>query len=333
MRAVGVPELPEPGMCRGGCSYEIKFDGFRCLAFTRPGGVYLQSRQAKDLTPYFPEIAAAVAAALPPDTVVDGEMIIFDPQVGRTSFSALLGRITAGRRLPAEIARRPASLVLFDVLAAAGEDLTGRPLRERRAHLEALLADAPPALVLCPQTTDVELARAWFDEYHVTGAEGLVVKDLASPYRAGRAGAWWKVKRRVTTEAIVGGVIGATDDPRALLLGRLDRGRLRYVGRTVPLALSQRQEAARLLTAADGEHPWPNPLPAAWIGQLDQREPQPYAQVEPLLVAEIVVDQAYEYGRFRHAVRHLRIRADLDPGDVEQWRPSPPDPGARQSAD
>ncbi|ROP33468.1 hypothetical protein [Couchioplanes caeruleus] len=152
MRAVGVPELPEPGMCRGGCAYEIKMDGWRCLAFTRPSGAYLQSRQAKDLTPYAPEVAAAVEQALPPDTVVDGELVVFDPATGRTSFSALLGRITAGRRLPTEVARRPANLVLFDVLAAAGEDLTARPLRERRTRLEALFADAPPALVLCPQT-------------------------------------------------------------------------------------------------------------------------------------------------------------------------------------
>jgi hypothetical protein len=87
----------------------------------------------------------------------------------------------------------------------------------------------------------------------------------------------------------------------------------------VPLALSQRQEIGRLLTAAAGVHPWPQPLPAAWIGQLDRREPQPYVQVEPLLVAEIVVDQAYDQGRYRHPVRHLRLRAELDASDVSLW--------------
>ena len=54
MRCVGVAELPGPRMCRGGCAYEVKFDGWRCLAFAGPDGVYLQSRQAKDLIPYFP---------------------------------------------------------------------------------------------------------------------------------------------------------------------------------------------------------------------------------------------------------------------------------------
>ena len=89
----------------------------------------------------------------------------------------------------------------------------------------------------------------------------------------------------------------------------------------MPLAPSERQEVARLLTAATGVHPWPQPLPAPWIGRLDRREPQPYVQVKPLLVAEIVVDQAYDRGRFRHPVRHLRIRADLNPADVEPWQP------------
>jgi hypothetical protein len=115
----------------------------------------------------------------------------------------------------------------------------------------------------------------------VTGAEGLIVKDLAGVYRAGgRGSSWWKYKRRVTAEAIIGGIIGAIEDPRALLLGRIDsRRRLRYVARTVPLALSQRQEIGRMLTAATGAHPWPEPLPAAWNGQLDRPAPQSYVQM------------------------------------------------------
>jgi ATP-dependent DNA ligase len=158
----------------------------------------------------------------------------------------------------------------------------------------------------------------------VTGAEGLVVKDLAGVYRVGGRGrSWWEYKRRVTVEAIVSGITGAIEDSRTLLLGRIDgrSRRLRYIARTVPLALSQRQEAGRLLTAATDVHPWPQPLPAAWTGRLDRREPQPYVQVEPLLVAEIVVDQAYDRGRFRHPVRRLRIRVDLNLADVEPWQP------------
>ncbi|GAA3948150.1 hypothetical protein Aau02nite_57290 [Amorphoplanes auranticolor] len=79
-----------------------------------------------------------------------------------------------------------------------------------------------------------------------------------------------------------------------------------------------------MLTAGGDDHPWPQPqlLPAAWLGQLDRREPQAYVQVAPLPVVDMVVDQAYERGRYRHPVRHLRLRTDLAPDDVELWRPA-----------
>jgi ATP-dependent DNA ligase len=323
MRAAGVAELPEPRMCRGGCAYEPKFDGWRCLAFTGPAGrVTLQSRQGRDLTAYFPEVAAAVAGALPPGTVADGELIVWDEAAGRTSFTALQSRITAGRRRPAEVAGRPAGLVLFDLLQIAGRELLGEPLRERRGRLEHAVAEAPPSLPVCPQTTDVAVARDWLAHLAVTGVEGVVVKDLAGRYRPGRSG-WWKVKHRRTTEVIVGGVLGGLADPTVLLLGRVDGdGRLRYVGRTGPLTVAQRAEAAALLTAPAGAHPWPWPLPASWSGRFDRGGgPEPYVPVEPSVVAEVVVDTAYEQGRWRHAVAHLRVRADLTVDDVPPWSP------------
>jgi ATP-dependent DNA ligase len=117
----------------------------------RPAGRGLPaSRQAKDLTPYFPDVVSAVRDSLPAGTVVDGELVVFGTEAGSTVFPALLGRITAGRRLAREAAARPANLVLFDVLADGGDDLTGLPLRQRRARLEHLLIDAPPILALCP---------------------------------------------------------------------------------------------------------------------------------------------------------------------------------------
>ncbi|GIM92421.1 hypothetical protein Ato02nite_042140 [Paractinoplanes toevensis] len=88
-------------------------------------------------------------------------------------------------------------------------------------------------------------------------------------------------------------------------------GRLRYIGRTAQLTLSQQQEAGQMLTAATGDHPWPQPLPAAWIGQPERREPQPYLQVAPLLIAEIVADQAYDRGRNRRTRRTGRARQSV----------------------
>jgi ATP-dependent DNA ligase len=322
MRAVGVPGLPGPRDCRGGCVYQPKFDGWRSLAFRRADGtVYLQSRQSRDLTPYFPDIAAAVAGALPAETVVDGELIVWHEPSGRTSFPTLQERITAGRRLPAVIRAQPACLVVFDVLEVAGELVTGMPLAERRALLEKLLAGGPATLPLCPQTSEIEQARQWFDDLTVTGCEGIVAKDQAGRYRAGKPGTWWKVKKHTTTEAIVAGVLGTLANPTALLLGRYPpHGRLRYVGRTVPLTPSQQADLAATLTPAGQDHPWPQPLPAAWSGQLDRRKPQDYVPVQPQVIAEIAVDEAHEKGRWRHPMKLERLRSDLRPQDV----PPPP---------
>ncbi|MEU1969393.1 hypothetical protein ABZ541_29060 [Micromonospora sediminicola] len=123
----------------------------------------------------------------------------------------------------------------------------------------------------------------------------------------------------------MGGVVGTRDAPSALLLGRRDvRGQLRYIGNSAALTAPQRHELAGLITpiAQDARHHWPQPLPAAWLGQFDRSEPLAYLAVTPSVVAEIIVDQAYEHGRYRHPVRYLRLRADLAPADVELWRPA-----------
>lgn len=113
------------------------------------------------------------------------------------------------------------------------------------------------------------------------GIEGVVTKQLGSRYQPGRRG-WRKFRTRITTEAIIGGVTGSLRNPDTLLLGRFDRrGRLRYTGRTHPLDAYQRQELTTLLSPlrplqqrrAAVVHPWPEPLPASWSGQLDRAGP------------------------------------------------------------
>ena len=148
----------------------------------------------------------------------------------------------------------------------------------------------------------------------MTGAEGLVIKDLSSRYRA-RGPGWWKWKRRTTAEAVIGGVVGELSRPAALLLGRhTTDGRLSYVAHTTPLTEAARSELAGLLHPAGADHPWPCPLPASW--SFDRRAAIAYRPVQPDQVAEITADAAIEQGRWRHAVRFLRVRTDLSPIDL-----------------
>nr|WP_109031517.1 ATP-dependent DNA ligase [Streptomyces rubrogriseus] len=204
----------------------------------------------------------------------------------------------------------PAHPVVFDVLRLESADLTPWPYAWRRAALEALFdyAGLTAPLTLCPSTSDPATAREWLT-WTAAGLEGLCFKRLAEPYRAGTR-AWGKYKVRATTEAILGAVTGFVTGPRTLLLGRYDdTGRLRYTGRTVPLARTAATGLAAVLTPADGGHPWTErTFTAGWGSRvvLDAR------LVDPQLVVEVAVDVARDAaGRWRHPVQMHRARPDL----------------------
>src|SRR4051812_49780380 len=103
MLAATVRDLPTPGSCAGGCAYEPKWDGWRALLFHDGDRVFLQSRTGRPLAPYFPEITRIARTALPAHVVVDGELLVWEHDHGRTSF-AMLQRRGSGRTP----ARRPA---------------------------------------------------------------------------------------------------------------------------------------------------------------------------------------------------------------------------------
>ncbi|MFD6563087.1 ATP-dependent DNA ligase [Micromonospora profundi] len=320
MLAAPVDEVPESA----GLVHEPKWDGWRVIAFRGDDGVYLQSRAGRNLTTYFPDITRAIRAAVPAGAVLDGELIVFER--GRTNFAQLQRRVTAGRGLLRLARECPAHYVLFDLLAdAGGQVLLNLPLSERRARLERLLADAPPQLTLTPQTTDMREVWDWLTNWTVaTGIEGVVTKRLTGRYEPGKRG-WWKYRTRITTEAVAGGVSGSLRRPDTVLLGRRDRrGRLRYTGRTHPLSGEQREELGRLLSplrasqrrGAPVLHPWPEPLPASWSGQLERPEPLRYVQVEPNVVVEIEADVAFEHQRWRHRVRYVRALPGVSVYDV-----------------
>nr|WP_279635743.1 ATP-dependent DNA ligase [Micromonospora inaquosa] len=261
---------------------------------------------------------------LPPGVVLDGELIVWER--GRTNFALLQRRLTAGRTLLRLAHDYPAHYVLFDLLAdTGGEVALGLPLSERRARLERLLVDAPTQLTLTPQTTDTQQVSEWLVNWTVAaGIEGVVSKRLTGRYEPGRRG-WWKYRTRITTEVVAGGVTGSLRDPATVLLGRRDRrGRLRYTGRTHPLSAAQREELGGMLSplraaqrrGAPVLHPWPEPLPAFWSGQLERAEPLRYVQVEPNVVVEIEADVAFEHQRWRHRVRYVRALPEVSVYDV-----------------
>ncbi|QBI54140.1 ATP-dependent DNA ligase [Streptomonospora litoralis] len=307
MLARTVHTLPEGPHWR----YEPKWDGYRALA-GREGAVSLTSRSGRPLQSAFRDVAAALESALPEGTAVDGEIVRWSPQ-GRLDFAALQRRGHAGPQAARRLARsEPCHYIVFDLLRADGAEVVAAALDERRARLEELMRrSTQPALMLGWQTSAPGVARQWYDQMWRVGVEGLVVKDGRGRYRPGRRD-WLKYKRRVTTEAIVGGVIGAPAKPRELIVGRRDSqtGALRVVGRTGELEPGRRGEVGALLRPSAGDHPWPERLPSRWGSA------QEYARVVPEVVVEITPDAATASGRWRHRVGYVRARPDRQPADV-----------------
>lgn len=190
MLAEARSELPPERALPGGLAFEQEPDGYRALLCTRPGGhAHLQSRNGSDLSPAFPEIAAAGRALRAP-LVLDGELVV--TAEGRLDCGQLHQRAQrrgAGARLAAR--DNPAHLIVFDILDTADGPLLDEPYRARRALLEELFAHGVPAdpFVLCSATTDRATAEDWLNPaWGAAGIEGIVVKGLAQPYQPDRRG-------------------------------------------------------------------------------------------------------------------------------------------------
>lgn len=311
-----IDAIPVARACAGGCWYEPKWDGFRALAYVDPDrGVTLESRRLKSMKQAFPDIVTAVYECLPARTVIDGEIVRWG-RSGRLDFGALQRRNAAGRNAGKLASTEPCHYIVFDVLAADGVQLASRPFTERRAALEDLFTKIPGAspLALGMASTDIAIARLWFDRLTEVGVEGIMVKPGRDPYRPGNRSAWSKVKHFTSTEAIVGGVTGTLHAPKDLILGRYssETGELMIAGRTTTLKPDASRALGAMLTIADDAHPWPELLPPGW----NTKGPTEYIRVRPQVVVEFRAEVASTETRWRHGLRYLRPRPDLEPDHV-----------------
>ncbi|MFE4082903.1 ATP-dependent DNA ligase [Streptomyces sp. YIM B13502] len=317
MLAQARDQLPPPGALPGGLIFQPKLDGYRALLFTpnpRPGPVLLQSRRGALVQSRFPDLVLA-ATRLPDGLVLDGELLVWEG--GQFSFEALQRRAASGGWTAARLAEvLPAHFVAFDILQVEGQELLQEPYERRRAKLEGLFTEyalAPP-WTLCPETDDVRAAHDWLTSWtEVPGVEGLVIRGREQRYIPGARG-WYKIRRRDTTEGIVGAITGTLRRSQSLLLGRYDRdGVLRPVARSTQLHPDHARRFADLLTQAGTSHPW---VGVRFTTSWGSRTPLEVVLVAPELVAEIDVDRAQDRGVWRHPARFVRLREDMAPEDV-----------------
>jgi bifunctional non-homologous end joining protein LigD len=172
-----------------GWVYEEKYDGYRAMAYKDGARVRILSRNLKDLTRQFEEVAAAVARLRAPRLILDGEIAVFDERL--VSHLGYLRRAGSEEQI-----LTPPVLVAFDCLFARGRELLREPLRRRRSVLEKELAGAEGPVLIARRLAPNGL-EAW-EEVKAHGWEGLIAKDPASIYEpGGRTRCWIKVKHKV----------------------------------------------------------------------------------------------------------------------------------------
>jgi bifunctional non-homologous end joining protein LigD len=203
---------------RKGWVYEEKYDGYRILAYKEGEKVTLFSRNAKDRTETFSEVARAISKLPARTLLLDGEVVAFDDNL--VSRFQLLQQGTT-----------PLVYAVFDCLYLDKRDLRGEPLPVRRAALEKALRKRdhlfPSRRLPANGIEAYQLARK-------KGFEGLIAKDASAPYIEGRSSRWLKVKVHQEEEFVIGGhtaPAGTRTHFGALLLGAYRGSDLVYVGK------------------------------------------------------------------------------------------------------
>ena len=224
---LGAPKFVKPMQCKAvtklpeeaDWTFEIKFDGYRCLALKNGSEVTLLSRNENQLNDRFPNIVEAIGE-LPGAFALDGEIVALDEK-GRPSFQLLQNNVS-----------RPLAVFFyaFDLLNHDGEDLRQLPIEDRRKLLNELLPQSSDPLRLSPLLEAP--AGQVLDAVRKLGLEGVVGKRGGSVYEAGeRSGAWIKQRTDREQEFVIGGYVPGARGFDSLLIGVHDKKRLLFVAK------------------------------------------------------------------------------------------------------
>jgi ATP-dependent DNA ligase len=323
-----VSELP----IGGAWIYEPKWDGFRALIFRDGDEVLIQSRDAKSLNRFFPELLDPIRAQLPARCVLDGEVVI--AKDGGLDFDALQLRLhPAASRVKLLSQEIPASIVFFDLLCEGNRDFRCEPFRKRRQELELLLSSVEPPLHVTPATHETSVAADWFGRFEGAGFDGVMAKPVSGAYEADKR-VMLKVKHERDCDCVVAGFRWHKKGERtavgSLLLGLFDDSRaLQHVGVCASFTQEKRKELVEYLAPyrenSLADHPWkmwaqqgpaagePHRIPGGQ-SRWSQGKDLSWEPLRP----ELVVEVAYEHmqgARFRHMAQFRKWRTDKKPAD------------------
>ncbi len=310
-RAVYAPMLAtlvEDVPTGAGWLFEVKWDGYRALAYVRGGEVALVSRRGNDLTERFDRVAKAIGRATrSPDCVLDGEVCALDAH-GRSSFSAM----------QQDEPGTPLVYYVFDVLEIDGKPLLDLPLGERRSRLQELVEQAPATVRISEAFDDGEALLAAAREQ---GLEGVIAKRADSRYAAGkRTRDWLKIKTHGRQEFVIAGYTRGKGRRAAsfgsLVLGTRRNGELAYVG-NVGTGFNEAEIEKLLRKLRPLERATPPFREAPKMPRVRRGD---VVWVAPELVAEIEFAEWTHDGHLR-APSYVGLREDKPPEEVRAELP------------
>ena len=201
--------------------YEIKFDGYRCVAIKSNGKVRLYSRNGNDFTERYTSITKALST-LSDETTIDGEVVALDSD-GRPSFNTLQNYSSAVA---------PLLFYIFDLLLLNGKNVMNEPLVKRRELLERQVLPRLDEPIRYSPEFKASL-RDLIESVKVQGLEGLIAKRRDSKYEPGaRSGSWQKMRISQGQEFVLGGYTPSPKNFDALVIGYYENGQLIYAART-----------------------------------------------------------------------------------------------------
>ncbi|MDD4565193.1 MAG: DNA ligase D [Eubacteriales bacterium] len=285
--------------------YELKYDGYRIMAFMEGNRVRLVSRNGKDYTERFRDVVSSLAElAGGRAMVLDGEMTVTDAS-GRTDFQILQNYMKNPKI-------QNLTYIIFDLLALDGADLRGQRLIERKETLEALMKDAPKNLYYSRHVRGNEKEN--FAAACEADMEGIVGKKADSVYSGTRNGDWIKLKCDKRQEFVIGGYTltdKKTSGVSSLLLGVYEEADLVYAGRAgTGFSMSDMKDLEQKF---EGLKRTESPFKLAPKSRTNEK----ITWLEPELIAEIKFAEWTGDNLLRQA-SFKGLRTDKSPGDIKR---------------
>lgn len=293
-----------------GFLYELKYDGYRMLAFIEGNSVRLLTRNANDYTNKFDAIAhSLIELAKGRPMVFDGEIVVTDNS-GKTYFQALQAY------LKSKNSKNP-TYIIFDILALDGKDLRDNTLIQRKSILKDLLKDSPSNLYYSEHIEGN--GKENFDAACESNLEGVIGKKSNSTYKGNRDGTWIKLKCDKRQEFIIGGYT-LTDKRKegisSLLLGIYQDDELVYVGRAgTGISEDEMTLLLKKFKSLTRKKPYFREAPK-------ERSNEKITWLKPEVVAEIKFTEWTDANLLRQA-SYKGLRVDRDPFDVKMEKEGP----------